>query len=140
MNDGASGLECGRISAGSSQNVLCKNAGLGQHVRSDAGNIPEWFRVLQERGLFVRGPEADGLQFYQKLSSYALAYWALEVAYRTIEIFVDALPDGASLCGYLVHNFGLYRLHVCHPAKLRRYDKRYGLELTVSERERTHSG
>jgi hypothetical protein len=36
MNDGASGLECGRISAGSSQNVLCKNAGLGHqwHTRS----------------------------------------------------------------------------------------------------------
>ena len=32
MNSGASGLNCGRISAGSRQNVLCKNAGLGQHA------------------------------------------------------------------------------------------------------------
>jgi hypothetical protein len=30
-NVGASGLACGRISAGSGQNDLCKNAGPGQH-------------------------------------------------------------------------------------------------------------
>lgn len=82
---------------------------LPRYLRLDAEDCPEWVRALEERQLFVKAPELD-YQFYQKISSYALAYWAWDVASSAVEMFVSALPGHTySICDYLVHNFALYR-------------------------------
>jgi hypothetical protein len=97
-------------------------------VRSGDQNIPTWFQALHERGLFIQAPGTD-FQFYQKIPSYALAYWAWEVAYTTIDLFVRAIPNAATICDYVVHNFGLYR-DVCPPDRLGEFDQLNALTLT----------
>lgn len=103
---------------------------LPRYVRLDDEDCPEWIHALEERQLFVKAPESD-FQFYQKISSYALAYWAWDVASSAVELFVRALPGHThSICDYLVHNFALYR-SFCPPSDLTMYDAEFGLSLTA---------
>ncbi|HEU4583635.1 MAG TPA: hypothetical protein VFS67_35495 [Polyangiaceae bacterium] len=100
--------------------------------RSAAGNVPEWCRTLQQRGFFIEAPGYD-YQFCQKISSYALAYWAYGVASETIRLFVGRLPEAArNVCDYIVENFVLYP-DICPPEALGEFDEANGLELTQFE-------
>lgn len=103
---------------------------LPRSERSSIGNLPSWCQSLHERGLFIAAPGSD-FQFSQKIPSYALAYWAHGVAYRTLENFVSSLPtDTREVCDYLVHNMGLYEDRACAPERLAEYDATYSLTLT----------
>jgi len=97
---------------------------------SSHGNVPAWCQVLRQRGLFIEAPGTD-FQFSQKVPSYALAYWAWEVAHQSIDFFVRSLSAPAqNICDYLAHNF---HHEICPPDRLREYDAMHSLKLTTFE-------
>lgn len=67
------------------------------HFLPGGAAIPAEYAQLEARGLFVRttnGPAAD-FQFCQKLSSYALAYWAWAICHEAVVRAVATLRNSA---------------------------------------------
>lgn len=97
----------------------------------DKGNVPTWLKPLDDLGLFLRGPREEvDFTFFQKLSSYALAYWGWEVANAILKRVVEAIPaEELPFYDYLTHNFGRFD-QLCAPADLPTFDRRHGLTLS----------
>ena len=103
------------------------------HFLPGGAEIPQEYAPLETRGLFIRtthGPTAD-FQFCQKVSSYALAYWAWTTCHEAVIRAVATTPPVVqSICDIMPHNFSLYR-STCPPELLPEYDNAHGLELTL---------
>lgn len=102
------------------------------HFLPGDASIPDDYAPLEARGLFIRsthGPTRD-FQFCQKVSSYALAYWAWTTCHEAVVRAVAITPPVVQeVCDFMAHNFALYQT-TCSPELLPEYDRRHGLELT----------
>jgi hypothetical protein len=95
-------------------------------------DVPPWLSALDDRRLLITAGVAPGFSFSQRLPSYALAYWAWQVAERCVEAVIQALPPrGSVIVSHTSANFEKYRF-CCAPESLDEYDQAHGISPTVS--------
>ena len=94
-----------------------------------ARTVPDWLQYLEQQRLLIstRGP--GDFHFSQKLSSYALAYWACETARNAAERFAAAAQHTNAALFLMTENFHVTAgLHA--PNELHQFDRQHGLTLT----------
>jgi len=93
--------------------------------------VPDWLDELSAKMLLIStGDPKVEFHLSQKLCSYALAYWACEIAHVAAEDF-KALYDKHQLIGPILaaDNFAFFQ-QLAAPKDLGQFDKQYGLNLT----------
>lgn len=93
--------------------------------------IPLWFRTLQSNGLLITSQGTRGdFNFYQKLTSYALGYWACETIAQAVDEVLAASPSHIRfILRAVAGNFRMFE-HLTRPSHLSDYDAQFGLQLT----------
>ena len=95
-----------------------------------ARTVPDWLQYLEQHDLLISTNGSADFHFSQKLSSYALAYWACETVLAAAEGFAAQAQSSNTLQHFVsAHNFRVTGgLH--SPEELHHYDTQYGLTLT----------
>ena len=94
-----------------------------------APTVPEWLQYLDQHDLLISTKGGADFHFSQKLSSYALAYWACETVFNAAEQFAAQAQNNDALHFVSAHNFSVTGgLHA--PNELHHFDAQYGLTLT----------
>ena len=93
------------------------------------GTVPEWLQYLDQKRLLISaGGDAD-FHFSQKLSSYALAYWACETVFQAAEELTKASTGNPHLDVLAANNFRVTGgIHA--PEELHFFDKEHTITLT----------
>jgi len=84
--------------------------------------VPNCFRELQQKGLFITSPQGGDFDFTQKLSSYRLAYWAWSAVETALGAFLRALGSHGTRFEWTAENFYDFR-SISSPDQLPVFDK-----------------
>ncbi len=84
--------------------------------------VPQRFKEMQQKGLFITPPQGGDFDFAQKLSSYRLAYWAWSTVETALKAFLHALGSHAKRVEWTAENFYDFR-SIPPPDQLPVFDK-----------------
>lgn len=87
------------------------------------GTLPAWVKRLPQKGFLITAATAlSDFTFWDKLTSYALAYWACTVVESCASALAEVAPqDHAHFMSSTVANFAKYRA-IVSPSQLERLD------------------
>ena len=105
----------------------------------DGRQIPSWLDPLEQRGLFIQGGPPVDFLLTQKLASYALAYWACEVARDIAGSLLPIVPrPHGSFDVTLGRQFAAILQGIQPPAELHTFDALRNVEVRLLKNAAPH--
>ncbi len=93
--------------------------------RPSQKSLPDWVPILEKSKVLPVSVRPDW-NLTQKLSSYALAYWAFQVLEKFAVKLLDSVTGSVQMQRHAISQFGQYR-RICSPARLPDLDKLRGI-------------
>jgi hypothetical protein len=92
--------------------------------------VPQWLQYLDQKHLLISAAGDADFHFSQKLSSYALAYWACETAYQAAEQVTNAATPNQHLHHLVSANNFRVTAGIHSPEELHFFDNDHGITVT----------